>query len=278
MQHYDIALKTLLLRSASLFLGQVSGASSARWSDVELVNMENRRVDLLGETESGELIQLEFQSTNDRQMLRRMAEYSWAIQRQFGRMPRQTVVYIGRRQMRMKTEFHGPDQWFRYKLVDIRDLDGDELIRSGDTSDSIVAVLARLSDRRAAVRKILNRISALDPVAREEGLRILTLLSGLREMEQVVREEAAYMPIIVDVMQNKILGPEIRKALKQGRKEGVREGREQGQLTLLTRMIEARFGPLPHWAKRRLSEMPAAEFERLGLSMINASSLKELLK
>ncbi len=78
------------------------------------------------------------------------------------------------------------------------------------------------------------------------------------------------MPIIVDVMQNKILGPEIRKALKQGR--------EEGQLTLLTRMIEARFGPLPHWAKRRLSAMPAAEFEQLGLSMMNASSLKELLK
>ncbi len=108
MQNFDIAFKSLVLRSAPLFLGNVSGERHAEWIEVELLNMESRRVDLSGQTETGGLIHIEFQSRNDPQMLRRMAEYCCAIYRQFKRVPRQTVVYIGRNRMHMRRDFAVP--------------------------------------------------------------------------------------------------------------------------------------------------------------------------
>ncbi len=278
MQRFDISLKALIVGSAELFLSHMSAEQPARWIDIQLLNMESRQVDLLGETPSGELIQIEFQSSNDTEMLRRMAEYSWAIYRREGRFPRQTVVYIGKEPMKINFEIEGPDQWFRYGLVDMRDLDGDELIEKGGTGDSILAVLARLRDNRAAVRKIVERIAALDPQPREEALRILTVLSGLRKLENVVTEEIARMPLIIDIMQNEILGPEFRRGLEQGIEEGREEGRREGELAILTRLLEKRFGPLPVWAQQSLAARSAGQLEELTLAMDDAASLKDLLK
>ncbi len=311
MQQYDIALKTLVLRSAALFLGQVSGASAARWLEVELPRISSRRADLLGETPDGDLIQLEFQSRNDPDMLLRMAEYSWAIYRKTRKFPRQTVVYVGRAEMRMRWKLDQlPDRFFRYRLVDIRELDGDQLIEQGGTGDSILAVLARLRDNRAAVAKIVKRIAKLKPQPREEALRMLTVLAGLRKMEDLVEEEGARVPIIIDIMQNKLYGPKIREALKQGQKkglevgqkkglaqghkqgleqgleqghkqglkEGVQKGRQEGELTILSRLMELRFGPLPAWAKRSLSAIPASQLAELTESVYRATSMRDLLK
>jgi hypothetical protein len=67
MHEYDSTLKLLLQGSATL--------------NVELPKVQNRRVDLLGETADGGLIHIEIQSTNDDQMALRMAEYCLAIYR-----------------------------------------------------------------------------------------------------------------------------------------------------------------------------------------------------
>ncbi len=69
MQNFDVAMKAIVLRPASLFLGQISGVRKATWLDVQLPVVENRRVDLLGKTPAGDLIQIEFQSTNDPNMV-----------------------------------------------------------------------------------------------------------------------------------------------------------------------------------------------------------------
>ncbi len=86
------------------------------------------------------------------------------------------------------------------------------------------------------------------------------------------------MPIIIDIMQNRVLGPAIRKALKQGREEGRQEGVKDGELNLLTRQLERRFGPLPPWAKRSLAVKSGSEIEELSLTIREATSLKNLLK
>jgi hypothetical protein len=49
MHEYDISLKLLLRSSGSSALRSVTGTEIARWLDVELAEMRNTRVDLLGE-------------------------------------------------------------------------------------------------------------------------------------------------------------------------------------------------------------------------------------
>ena len=130
MQEYDVALKLLLRGSAKLTMRELIGTAVETWLDVELPKVQNTRVDLLGETDDDDkgLVHLELQSGNDATMPVRMAEYCLGVFRLFGRFPRQVLLYVGEAPLRMAGELRGDDVWFRYRAIDIRELDGERLL------------------------------------------------------------------------------------------------------------------------------------------------------
>jgi hypothetical protein len=128
MQAYDVALKRILTRPDSLLLAELAGSSAVRWLNVEAPLVRNLRVDLLGELPDGELVQIEFQSRNEKHFPLRMAEYLFSIGVRHRRLPRQIVMYIGKAPMRMKDRIEGPDFSVRFHLVDARNLDGERLL------------------------------------------------------------------------------------------------------------------------------------------------------
>lgn len=267
MHEYDISLKLLLRSSGTETIRKLtSGAAIERWLDVEMPEVRNTRVDLLGETSDGDLLHVELQSSNDRSMPLRMAEYCLRVYRLFGRFAHQILLYVGEPPLRMATSLEGSDISFRYEAVDIRDLDGDVLLESRHIGDNVMAILARLSDSREAVHRVLDRISGLDRPEREIALRQLITLAGLRHMEQWVEQEARKMPLLDDIMDNKVLGRE--------RKLGFQEG----ELTILRGQIEHRFGPIPSWVEERLASYSAAELQAASLRLLGAKSLEELLQ
>ena len=263
MQEYDVALKLLLRGSAKLTMRELTGTSVETWLDVELSKVvQNTRVDLLGETEAKGLVHLELQSGNDVTMPLRMAEYCLGVFRLFGRFPRQVLLYVGEAPLRMESELRADDVWFRYRAVDIRDLDGDRLLESQDVGDTVIAILARLRDHKDAVRRILERIAGLVAAERETALGQLLILAGLRHFEETVEREARKMPILNDILDNKVLGREFKR----------------GELTVLRRQIEKRFGAIPTWAEERLAGRSPADLEDLSVRVLDAQSLEELLK
>ena len=70
------------------------------------------------------------------------------------------------------------------------------------------------------------------------------------------------MPVHIDIFENSILGPAFQR----------------GELTILRRQFEKRFGPLPAWAEERLANWAARDLEELGVRMLDAQSLEDLLK
>ena len=120
MQDYDVTLKLLLQCSGGIIMRELTGMRVAKWLDVELPKVQNLRLDLLGETIDGGLIQVELQSSNDPAMPLRMAEYGLGVYRLMGRFPRQMVVYVGEAEMRMEWHYAGPELVFQYTLIDIR--------------------------------------------------------------------------------------------------------------------------------------------------------------
>ena len=179
MQDYDVALKLLLQGSARLTMRELTGTAIEKWLDVELPKVRNPRVDLLGETADGSLVHVELQSGNDATMPLRMAEYCLAVFRLFGQFPLQVLLYVGEAPLRMESELRGVNVSFRYRTIDIRDLDGDRLLESEEVGDNVIAILARLRDHKEAVRKIVGRIAGLAAVERETALGQLLILAGL---------------------------------------------------------------------------------------------------
>ena len=172
--------------AAGLVLRELTGVNIERWLNVELPELRNTRVDMLGETSEDNLIHIELQSRNDSNMPLRMAEYCLSVYRRFGRFPSQILLYVGEEPMRMQAELIGPELSFRYRLVNIRDLDGERLLDSEEVGDNVIAILARLRNSQAAIRRIAEKIATLPVEQREAPLKQLRLLAGLRHLEDQV--------------------------------------------------------------------------------------------
>jgi len=278
MQEYDVALKLLLQGSATLTLRALTGSAVAKWLNVELPKVQNLRLDLLGETVDGGLVHVELQSGNDAAMPLRMAEYCLGVFRLFGRFPRQVVLYVGEAPLSMEKALRGSDVLFQYSLIDIRTLDGERLLKSREVGDNVIAVLARLRDHEDAVRRIIERIAGLAAAERETALAQLMILAGLRNLSKTVAREARKMPIDLDIRDHEVLGPMFIEAEQKGRQEGLREGMQAGELTVLRRQIEKRFGALPGWAAEKLAKLSASELEDLSERVLDAKTVDELLR
>ena len=283
MQEYDAALKLLFRRAAPRAIQLLSGTSIVQWLDVELPKTQNLRMDLLGEDPNGKLHHFEVQSQNDGGINLRMGEYKLGTKRLTVRFASQFVLYVGEAPMNMPTELKDEDGDFlaRYRLIDIRELDGEALRASEDLGDNMIAILTRLRDHRVAIRDIVAKIAGLPESERHVTLQQLVVLAGLRRLAQTVNEEVQKMPLIIDLMENDLLGPAIRKGIEEGLAQGLEKGREEGRAAgeqlLLRRLIEKRFGPLPDWAGAKLASLSVAEIEPLAERMFDAASLDSLL-
>ncbi len=78
------------------------------------------------------------------------------------------------------------------------------------------------------------------------------------------------MPILNDIMDHKVLGREFKR--------GLQEGRQEGEIRIVRRQIEKRFGPIPDWAEDRLQKLSEAEIESVGDRILDAPSVEDLLK
>ena len=78
---------------------------------------------------------------------------------------------------------------------------------------------------------------------------------------------------MIDLLENKVLGPAIRQGLEQGRVEG----RMEGMAHLLESLLRKRFGPLPSWAKSRIQSASVQTIEAWSLRLDEVASLDQLL-
>ncbi len=82
------------------------------------------------------------------------------------------------------------------------------------------------------------------------------------------------MPIVADLMKNKI----IAKGYRTAEARGEARGKAEGERTILLRLMQKRFGTLPHWVDERLADETSDELEQLGLRLLDAQSLGDLME
>ena len=193
-----------------------------------------------------------------------MAEYSPRVYRLHKRFPEQFVLYVGNRDMTMSSALEGPNHICRYTIIDIRGFDADILLKSPFATDNILAILASQRDRPETIRRILRRIAKLEVGARDAAFSKLMILAGLRKLGDSIRSEVKQMPILDDIMDHDVIGPAIR------------EGRLQGELAVLRRLIAKRFGSVPSAVDERLLKLPIAELEDFSDKIIDAKTIDEL--
>ena len=232
---YDTTLKKLFQRPPHRLMSLALGEEVVvtRMLPTELLTVANLHPDLLFETDQGQLIHTELQGYRQTNFAERNLLYFALILRDYQRPPLQIVFWLGPGKVGVGEGLSFPPHLeYQFRVIDVREIDGDELLR-GDLDESIFAVLCKLSDRRVAVASILRRIASLPAPERREAYTELLIISGLRGLQPLVEEEAKNMPVSFDIHENTFL-------------EGIyQKGAETASREILLQVLEGIFGSLP---------------------------------
>jgi len=264
---YDRTIKSLFKDLPTTFLRLLVGKNLSKNTlkplDIKLQKVIEREADLIVEnTETGEIYHVEFQSTNDPSMPVRMAVYFYLILQNYGKAPKQFLVYVGRENCSMPNSIEVEGSKHSYKVIDLkRDLDCQSLLESPNPNDWVLAVLCRMDQEREAVRRIVERIKTIrDKREQQELIQKVFILAGLREEQilNLVEQEVKSMGLVIDPETNLYL----KQLVEKGRKEGMEKGREEGRKEGIKRSIQKLY------TKKKLSPEEIAEILDVPLSLV----------
>jgi hypothetical protein len=124
---------------------------------------------------------------------------------------------------------------------------------------------------------VVERLGRLEGESRKKALRLLLLLSVLRDLAGPVVEEVRHMSLQIDPLRD----PYLRELYQQVLEEGIEKGIEKGRLQLLAKIVlellEERFQPLPEWARETVMAANEEQLWEWKARTRQARSLEELL-
>lgn len=177
------------------------------------------------------ILHLEFQSSNDPRMAKRMAVYDFMLYLKYAMEVVSVVIYTGYRKMNMNSSVCFYGNKYAYQLIDIREIEPELFLQSENPKEIIFAILA--GDNRGGRELIINKIftKLRQTISSESDLRKslkeLQILSSLRskEIHKAVTKKIKHMPIVVDMRRNILF----QEAKKEGEARGKAQGKVQGK-------------------------------------------------
>ena len=274
---YDRVLRDLFETDRPSLLEQLMGGVRVReFQNVEFPRVMERRADLVAVLEDDTVSHIEFHGQNDKQMPYREGIYCLLISQKYQRPVKQLVLYVGNAKMRMKSELDAGGTKVAYRLIDIREIDAEMLLRSSCPGDWALAMLARGGKERLG--EIARRVAELGDRERVRVMTQLLLLSGLRKVSGRLKMEMNTMGSLrIDIQKNEILRDIWQEGKAEGEAKGKAAGEAAGMLKIIRGQLDAKFGKVPKWADQRLENAKTSQVERWSKKIIVAQSLEDVL-
>jgi predicted transposase YdaD len=266
----DILSKTLfknLVRDFALYLFGLPV------TEVELLETANQRIedrhaDLVGKVivpgEPPFLLHIEIQNDNDRLMPVRMLRYLSDLLMRFPHMPvRQYVVYIGKPALTMQEGFDQPDFTYRYRLLDMHQVDCEDLLRQDSPDAWVLAILCDFHTRNPSevVQTILARLAERlrdHPARLREYVSMLDTLASNRNLNVNIHEALNMLNIDIEKLATYQIGME--KGLEQGIVKGIQQGVRLHAVETAKRLLAMNLEPSQ---VATITELPLSEIEGL---------------
>jgi len=234
---YDKTIRSLLKELPTTFMELITDKKLSKEAlkplDIKLQKVIEREADLIVEnTETGEIYHVEFQSTNDSSMPVRMALYFYLTLQNYGKAPKQYLVFVGRGECTIPSSVEIGSSKHSYKVIDLKeDVDCKALLESDNPNDWILTVLCKLDPQKTAIRTVIQKIKSIeDKRLQQELIQKLFILAGLREEQilKLVEQEVKNMGLVIDPETNLYL----KEIKEQGRLEGKLESAKKFYLEL----------------------------------------------
>ncbi len=275
---YDATLKRVFHRLPHRLISSALGREVRlkRVLPTELITVQNAHPDLLFETEDGEVIHAELHGYGMQDFGVRNLGYFWVLLRDYGKPPIQIVFWIGQGKPGVSDGLSFPPALeYRYRVIDVREIDAEYLLEGGAIEESIFAILCKLGDARQVIARILARIGQMPVEEQREAVLLLLVLSGLRDLQPLVKDEVKRMPVAgFDIHENGFL----EEIYQEGLEQGIEKGVERTERSILIDLAEQKFGPLSTHLKQRVESAPAADLQRWTRRILQSSTVDEIFQ
>jgi len=265
---YDRTLREVLKGIPRNLVKLLTGAEGVELLDTAFPKAEERQADLLVRLGDGRLFHLEIQAQRDRGMLRRMLRYCSLIYEHYGQVPLQVLLWVGEGRWDDAREVQADGLSYRYRVVDIKDIDCRELLESNDPNDVILSVLCRRGE--GFWERLWERLVEIPEKEREDYIRKLLFMVKLRreaveELNRQIRE--AKMPIVIDKKNDPFY------------REGVEEGLVFDARDMVLEALEERFGRVSEDVVQRIKSIDSRDrLKALHRLAIRAGRMEEFLQ
>ena len=287
-QDYDVGLKLLFKYSHGVVAREVFGSPVKKWLNVEHPKVQNTRSDVLAQCADGRLRHVELEVRNRDVTPRRKAEYYLDIYRDYGHVE-QVLLYAGPEPLTMPSAFVTPAMRHEFRIVSVRDMDGDLLLASKDWGDNVLALLTT-ADQWKVHEAVDRQIRRLEGDEQRMAAGISGIISGIIGVDQE-SERWNRMLELADLKRNKFTGPWMRAELKKERnkerkkslaREAIGEARGEAkgraaQVDFVMRTLRARFGRVPKAIEARIGAASGEQLSAIFDRALKAGTLKEVL-
>ena len=194
------------------------------------------------------ILHLEFQTTNDPEMVYRMAEYRAILQRKYQIPVRQVVIYLGSEKPKMRTELSKQEQITGFELKDIRDFSTQSTLDSKIPEEIILSILTdyKKVDAEKVIEQIIYKLQQLSKSESElnKFIQQLIVLSRLRKLEEGTEQKVNDMPITYDIktdgLYNRGIKDGILEGIEKGREKGIEKGIEKNRFQIISKALSQR--------------------------------------
>lgn len=275
--HYDRTLRELLQSIPKRFIEILTGKRVTKILDPTFPSVKERRADFLGVLEDGQLVHIEIQAQRDIGLPERMIEILLLARAKYQEEPYQIVLWVGDGKPPYEEEYRFGGLTYRMTVVDVKDIDCEELLRSKDISDNLIAVLCKRGE--GFWERLSERVREMSSKKRESFLRKLLYLIKLRrdlsEEYERLRKGVTDMPIVIDLKKD----PAYLKGIKKGIKKGIERGKLLEAQESVIENVEERFGFVPEEVKEKIRKIEVVErLKKLRRLALKVSSIDEFIR
>ncbi|MCC3489604.1 MAG: Rpn family recombination-promoting nuclease/putative transposase [Microcoleus sp. PH2017_25_DOB_D_A] len=241
----------------------------------ELIQEPIRADSLVFLQTDNQILHLEFETRpySDPPIAFRMLDYYVRLKRQYSCSINQVVIFL---------QQTASEQVFVSEYTDTNTRHGYRVIRLWEQDPALLlsvpgllpfATLSQTDSPRTLLEQIATQIATIEEPNQQADLLACTqVLAGLRFEKDLIRQLFRK-----ETMRGSVIYQEIREdGLLEGRQLGLLEGRKDEALSLLTRLLIRRIGPIAPPIQEQIQTLSVEELEDLGEALLDFSEASDL--
>ncbi|HEY8970631.1 MAG TPA: hypothetical protein VIM64_16105, partial [Puia sp.] len=202
----------------------------------DVQHTKERKPDVLKKItdDSGEtfVLQIEFQSTDEPDMIFRMAEYYIMLIRRYRIPVQQYVIYLDEGTPHMSDHFVSEQLQFNYRLIRLSAIDYRLFLKAENPEEKMLGILANFGDQDSleAAARIVKEVFAVSngDLSKERYIQQLRILANLRNLQSEINTIMESVAKWWKIERDPFYWRGHKEGLEKGIEKGIERGIEQG--------------------------------------------------